>query len=144
MLHQHMVLAMDRNEELRPHQVVHELQFLAAGMAGYMDALIAAIYDIGPQLHEVVNGSGHQLLIARDGSRGNDNRISRHHRHLAVIGHGHAGQSRHGLALAAGSADDNLVRTETIDFIYIDDSSLRGMDISQLHRDAHHIHHAAP
>ena len=143
MLHQHVILAMYGNEEFWAHQIVHELQFLTAGMAGHVDALVAAIDDVSPQLHEIVDGPGHQFLIARNGGSRNDDRITGHHRHLAMVGHGHTGQCRHRLALAAGSADDNLVRTEAIDFINVDNGPLRRVDIAQLHGDAHHVHHAA-
>ena len=48
MLYQVMILTMHRDKELRTHEIVHELQFFAAGMTGYMNFLIPAINHVCP------------------------------------------------------------------------------------------------
>ena len=61
-----MILTVDRDEELRAHEVVHELELFAARMARDVDALVASVDDVGAEFHEVVDRLRDELLIARD------------------------------------------------------------------------------
>ena len=76
---------MNRDKELRAHQIVHQLELLLTGMARYMDAIFPAVHHIGSQLQQVVNSTGYQLFIARNRRSGNNDGISRHNPHLAMV-----------------------------------------------------------
>ena len=134
---------MHRDEELRTHQIMHQLNFLLAGMAGNMDPIALFVNDIRSQLVKMVNGTGNQLFVAGNGrSRDNDG-IAGHNVHLFVVVHRHTSQRAHGLALTTGGNNYNLVRSIVMSFINIDNLALRSLQIAQLLGDVHYIHHAA-
>ena len=96
------VLAVDRNEKARAHQIQHQPQLLRAAVTGNVDRRIHGAVDHvraapGDVIHHPVNG----FFVA-----GNDARAERHHvagldRQMLVIVDGHARQRRHRLALRA-------------------------------------------
>ena len=144
MLHKHVIFTMHRHEKSRAHKVMHQLQLFAAGMAGHMDALIAAIDDIRAQFHKVVDGLYDQFFIAGYRIGGDNNSVTRYNSDLAVIRGRHACQSRHWLTLAARCADNDLLGAIVVNLVYVDDCAFGCMHIAQFHGDANHIHHAAP
>ena len=143
MLNQMAELTMHRNEELRTHQIVHQLDFLLTGMAGYMDAITLFINHIRTQLVQMVNGPRNQLFVTGNRSCRNNHRITGHNVHFLVVIHSHAGQGTHGLALATGGNNHYLIRSIIARLVNINNLALRSLQIAQLLGDAHYIHHAA-
>ena len=143
-LHEVMVFAVHGHKELRTHEIVHELEFLAAAVPRDVNALVTPIDDVRTELHQIVHRLRDELLVARDRRRRDDNCIARHNRNLAVIGCRHARERRHRLTLTARRHDDDLLGTEVVHLIDADDRPLGCCQIAQIQRDADHILHAAP
>ena len=90
MLHEMVILTMYGHEELRAHEIVHELELLAAAMSRDMDPLVTTVNDICTEFHQIVHGLGDQLLISGNRRCRDDDRIPRHNRDLAVVRCSHA------------------------------------------------------
>ena len=142
-LYEMMILAVHGDEELRPHEIVHELELLLARMARDVDALVAPVDDVGAELQQVVDRLGDELLVARDRRRRDDDRIARHDADLAVIGHRHARKRRHRFALAARRDDDDPAHRIVADLVDVDDCAFRRVDVAELERNVDDIDHAA-
>ena len=108
-----------------------------------MDALVAAVDDVGAEFHEVVDRLRDELLVARDRRCRDDDRVARHDADLAVVAHRHARQCRHRLALAARRDDDHLLHAVVVDLVDVDDRALRRRDVAELQRDVDDVDHAA-
>ena len=91
----------------------------------------------------MVDSLRHQLLVAGNRRRRNDDRIAGNDCHFAVLTHSHARQRRHRLALTARRDDDNLIRRIEIDLVDVDNRAFRRGNITHLKGDRDHVHHAA-
>src|SRR6185369_8580343 len=72
MNHEVTVFAVDGQEILRLKEALDDLQLFAAGMAAYVDVRNAVVEDFGAEAEEVIDVAVDGLLIARDGTGGED------------------------------------------------------------------------
>ena len=134
-------LPMDGDEEAGIGEAEHELQFLPAGVAGYMDIRHAVIHHRRPVLIQLVDDAGHAALVARDAGCGNDHHIPL--AHVEPVGSvGHAEQAAHGFPLGAGGDDAHLVVPVFFQLVHADHALLRQVQISQLPGDGGDVLHA--
>ena len=141
-LHQMAVFAVDGHKVLRLHQRVQKLDFLLAGVAGYVYLRILVIYIDAAAVH-FVDDVAHQLLVAGDGVGRQHHQVTGGEFHLIVIGEGHTVQSGHGLALGAGGDDGHLAGLVAADFVDVDQHLIGHGHVSQFHGGPHHVQHAA-
>ena len=137
------VLAVHRNEELRAQQRVNQLQFLLAGVSGDVHLGQGFVDHVAADAEQLVDDAGDGLFVARDRGCGQDDHVALPQLHLAVLGEGHAGKAAHGLALAAGGHDGDLVIGIAVQLVHGDQAALRDLQIAQLHGHPRHVDHAA-
>ena len=138
------ILAVDGQEILGLDQRVQELDLLLAGVAGDVHLAQLAVDDVGPAAVELVDDPRHGLFIARDGVGRENDHIRGADLELAVLAVGHAGQARHGLALAAGGDDENLLVGIVFQIIDVDEVFLGDGQFPDGHGHARDVDHAAP
>ncbi len=109
----------------------HELQLLPAGVAGHVHVRHAVVDHVGPLLEEAVDDLGDALFVARDGGGGDDDRVPEADVDL-VGGVGHAVEAAHGLALAAGGDDADLLVPELVQVVHLHDPLLGDIQIPQV------------
>ncbi len=74
-----------RDQELRLGPGDHVAQFVAAGMAGDVDQMVAVGEDLDALQHQIVDDGADGLLVARDGARGEDHAVAAVERDLGMI-----------------------------------------------------------
>ena len=84
-------------------------------MAGDVNLIHRLVNHVAAPLHQLVDHVAHSLFVAGDGPGGYDNKVVGSHLHLPVVGGRHPGQGRHGLSLAAGGDQHNLILGVTVD-----------------------------
>ena len=87
------LLAVERNEEARMQQRMHDLEFFLAGMAGDMQALELIVDNVCSLAVELVDDLADGLFVAGDSRGRDDHAVARLNFHLSVPGEGHAVQS---------------------------------------------------
>ncbi len=100
--------------------------------------------NIRPFRRQLVDHSGHRLLVARDRVRTENHRIARHDRYLLMHIRRHAGQRRHRFSLAACRDQNSLLRRIILKLIDLDQCLVRYIQIPQFLGHLNDIHHAAP
>ncbi len=134
---------MDGNEEFGLHQGVDDLQLLLAGVARHVEGAQPLVDHLGVLAVELVDDVAHGVLVAGDGGGGEDHPVAGLDLHLAVGVEGHAGQGGHGLALAAGGNDADLVLGQALDVGQIHQHAVGNVHISQRGGDLHGVLHGA-
>ncbi|MGY3514264.1 hypothetical protein ACVIQY_007239 [Bradyrhizobium sp. USDA 3051] len=135
-------LAMDGDQELRPGPGDHVAQFVAAGMTGDMDQLVAVGDDLHALQDQAIDDGPDRLLVAGNGARGEDDAVATVERDLGMVVIGDARQRGTRLALAAGAERQHLVlRQMTVDLGGAE--TLHAVEIAGLARDLHHAFHGA-
>ena len=143
MLPQHTILTMDRNEVLGLHQGVHQLQFFLTGVTGNVHLCQCLIHHLCAAAVQLVDYPGNELFIARNRRCGNQHHVTLANLQLPVLGIGHAGQTCHRLALAAGGHDQDFFIRILIQTIHVNQAVFRYMQFANLHGDTAYVHHAA-
>ena len=137
------LLAVDGNEEFGLHQGVDDLQLLLAGVARHVEGAQPLVDHLGVLAVELVDDAADGVLVARDGGGGEDHPVAGLDLHLAVGVEGHAGQGGHGLALAAGGNDADLVLGQALDVGQIHQHAVGNVHIPQLGGHLHGVLHGA-
>ena len=143
-LPEHAVFAVDGDEILRLHQRVNQLQLLLAGVAGNVHLRHGLVHHLRAAAVQLVDDPGDEFLIAWDGVGGHDDHVALADLQLAVLGVGHAGQARHGLALAAGGHHQDLLVRVLVEAVHVDDALLGDVQLADLHGHPAHVDHAPP
>ena len=92
---------------------------------------------------QLVDHVGHGLFISGDRGGAKHHHIGGRDGDLLVKRCRHAGQSRHGLALASGGNDHRGLRGIISQLLDVDQRSLRHIDVVQLPGNLHHRDHTA-
>ena len=129
------------DEEPGLGDVEHELQLLPAGVAGHVHVRHAVVDHVGPLLKEAVDDPAHAHLVAGYGGGGDDDRVAKADVDL-VGGVGHAVEAAHGLPLAAGGDDADLVVVELAKVVHLHDPILGDVHIAQVLGVGHDLLHA--
>ena len=110
------VLAVDRNEILRLHQVDDQLQFFLAGVSADVDRRRGAVFVNHVRLaaEQVVDHAVDGLLVAGNDARGEHDRVAFLDFGVLVIVDGGARERRHGLALRAADHHADFFRREIL------------------------------
>ena len=137
------LLAVERNEEARMQQRVHNLELFLAGVAGDMQALELIVDNVGSLAVELVDDLADGLFVAGDSRGGDDHTVARLNFHLSVPGEGHAVQSRHIFALRARRNNHDLVLWKGFDGVDVDKGVVWNLEIAKVRRDLQDIFHAA-
>ena len=133
-------LAVDRDGISGLYQMVDQLDVFLAGMAGCVNILCG---DIGALQQEFVDDGSDRLFVARNGTGGEDNRISGADGHFAVHTVRHAAEGRHRLSLAAGRDDNGLLSRIVFELIDVDQGIFRDIEHVEFGSGLNDIDHAA-
>ena len=138
------VLAVHGDEVPGLHQRMDQLQFLLPRVAGDVHLRQRLIDHVRADADQLVDDAGHRLFVAGDGVGGEDHHVAFTDLQLAVLGEGHAAEAAHGLALAAGGDDGDLIVRVAVQIVGGDQLALGDLQIPELGGDLGHVHHAPP
>ena len=138
------VLAVNRHEIARPHQIQHQPQLFHRPVSGNVQRRIhAAVHHVRAALREMVDHAEDRLLIARNDARTEHHRVARLDRDVFVVIHGHARERRHRLALRAGNQDRDLRRLRVHHVLRADQNAVGNVEQAVAVRDLGDRDHAA-
>ena len=100
--------------------------------------------DLGSLEVELVDHLRYALLISGNRMGGKHDNVTRVDLNLLMDAAGHTGQSRHGLSLASGRDQDQLLIRVILHFLKCNQRILRNRDISKLLGRGDHVDHGAP
>ncbi len=80
--------AVNRDQELGPHGVEHDLEITLAAMPGDMNARRAAVNDMRAAFEEVIHHPRNRAFVARNLSRRKHDGVAFEHAGIAVIIYG--------------------------------------------------------
>ena len=109
MLQQMAGLAMDRDGDAGPDQLVHLDQFVAGRMARHVNAVAVFRDDVDALEDQPVMERPDGKLVAVDDTRREDDRVTVAQVDLPMIAGGDAGERRARLPLAAGTDVEHLI-----------------------------------
>ncbi len=124
------------------HQGVDDLQLLLAGVAGDVERPGVLVDHLGPLAVELVDDVVHGIFVAGHGGGGDDDPVAGLDLHLPVGGKGDAEEGGHGLALAAGGDDADLVLGQGLDVVQVHEHALGDLCIAQLRGHLQGVFHA--
>ena len=104
-------LAVDRDQEFRPHGVVHDLQVAFATVARSESSAMLGVDHVGVLL-KVYSSSARLPAHCQDRRAEITQRVALHHAGFLVRIDGHSGERGHRLALAAGDQQADVARRE--------------------------------
>src|SRR4051812_1776425 len=113
-------------------------------MSRHVSALDVVVKDVRTDLEQVVDRPPHNLLVARDGTRADDDRVAGLDLHPAMVAVRHPRETGHGLALGAGRGDNELVVRDLLDPVLRDELIRWVLQIAELARDTDVLLHRAP
>ena len=100
------VLAVNRHEVARTHQVQNQLQLFRAGVPGDVHRRIhGSVNHVGAPPRDVIDHPVDRLLVTGNDARAQNDGVARLQREMLVIIDGDARQRGHRLALRAGDHD---------------------------------------
>ena len=134
---------MDRNEKLRSHQVVHQLQLFLAGMPRDVDFGHLFVIDLGAPPVEVVDQVGDGLLVPGNEPGREDHSVPPLQLDLLVVVHGDAGQRAHRLPLGAGGDHADLLLGKMGELFQVDEDPVGDPQVAKLPGDLDVSHHGA-
>ena len=143
-LHEHPVLAVDRDEVARLDEPEHELQLFSRPVPGDVAVDERLVVDHRPFLEEVVDGLRDGLLVAGNRRGRHDDRVARLDRDVAVVAVAHAGQAAHRLALRSGRHDDQLFFREALKLVLANHRPVAVVEVAALEGDRRVLLHAPP
>src|SRR3989344_2647871 len=132
---EHVVIAVDRDEELRTDLFVDPHRFLAVAVAGGMHIRRMIRDDVRALARKIILQFLHRALVARDDGRREDDGIRRLQAYVLVRLVADAGQRCEFIALRAGRQDDESLRRILRHVLDGDDGVVFVLDESELARD---------
>jgi len=104
------VLAVDRNEESRPHEPQKLSQLVRGGVTGDMHRSVGGRHDLRSAAEHVIDHAGDALFVSRNDTPRVDHQVAGGYFRLAVFADRDARQSGHGLALRPAGHDEDPLR----------------------------------
>lgn len=124
------LFAVDGHEELGLHQGVHDHQLLLTSVAGDVERAQALVDHFRALPVQLVDDHADSVLVARDGGGGEDDAVAGLDLDLPVGGEGDASEGGHGLALAAGGDDTDLIAGQALDLIQVCQGAIRHLHVA--------------
>ncbi len=140
---EHAILAVDRDEVFRPHEVEHQQQLFLRGMSRDVGVAARSVDHVGADAIEVVDRLCDRLLVAGDRRRRDHDRVARHDLELLVVAHREAAERRHRLALRTGRHHAHLFGRVLVDVFEPDRQPLGDVEIAKLARELHDVRQRA-
>ena len=103
------VLAVDRHDGARSHDIVGVEQLALGSVPGNVNQRIALVHHRGTAAHETIDDAGDGVLVTGDERARHEHDVTLPHRDVPVLTVGDAGQRRQRLALGTGADDGDLV-----------------------------------
>ena len=125
-------LAVDRHEIGRVRHGQHELELLLAAMTRNVHESIGLVVDLATDLRKRVDDALDGLLVAGNGSGGDDHRVVCGDGKRLVLAIGHTRERGKRLALAAGAQDNDLILGNLVDVIGVDDVLVSDAQVAKL------------
>src|SRR6478735_2554867 len=136
-------LAVHGKDVARLDDVVAVEQLARAGVARDVHLGIALVHDVGAEAHEAVDDAVDGVLVAGDEAAREQHRVAGADVD-AVLAVRHPREGRHRLTLGAGADEDELVVTQAVDLLDVDEDAVGHPEVAELGGDAHVAHHRAP
>ena len=139
--HEVPVLAVDRHDGTRSHDIVGVEQLTLGGMPGDVNQRIALVHHGGTAAHEAVDDAGDGVLVAGDERARHEHDVALPHRDVPVLTVGDASQGRQRLTLGTGADDGDLVVGVLVEVAQLDERVVGHLEVAQIAGDRHVAHH---
>src|SRR6476469_9539907 len=133
-------LAVHGKDVARLDDVVAVEQLARAGVARDVHLGIALVHDVGAEAHEAVDDAVDGVLVAGDEAAREQHRVAGADVD-AVLAVRHPREGGHRLTLGAGADEDELVVTQAVDPLDVDEDAVGHLEVAELGGDAHVAHH---
>ena len=122
---------------------MHQLDLLLAGVTRYVYVCGGVVDDAHTHFGQLVDNASHQLFVSGNCAGREYHEVGKSEHDLAVIAKRHAVQSRHGLALATGGDQGQLLGLIALDVIDVNQHAVRHFHVTEGDGGGNNIDHAA-